>query len=73
MSHQRQRWSDLSPRQRSAILVLGTVQIGLQAAALIDLRRRPSRTVKGDKRVWVAASFLNFVGPLAYFCFGRKG
>jgi hypothetical protein len=73
MTNQRQRWSDLSRRQRSAICVLGTVQAGVQAAALIDLRRRPSRRVKGDKRVWVAASFLNFVGPLAYFFFGRKG
>ena len=35
------------------------------------LRGRDARRVNGDKRVWVAASFVNFVGPLAYFAFGR--
>jgi hypothetical protein len=69
----KKRWSELSPRERTAICVLGTVQVGLQAAALVDLRRRPSRKVNGDKRAWAAASFVNFLGPLAYFFFGRKG
>ena len=26
----------------------------------------------GDKRLWVAASFVNYVGPIAYFTYGRK-
>ena len=72
MTGRRRRWSDLSPRERTAICLLGTVQLALQAAALVDLRRRPSRRVRGDKRAWVAASFLNFVGPIAYFARGRK-
>lgn len=69
---QKQRWSDLPPRRRAAIVGAGTVQVGLTVAALADLRRRPARRLHGDKRLWVAASFVNFVGPIAYFLFGRK-
>ena len=66
------RWSDLSRRQRAGIGVASAVQLGLLAAALTDLRRRPQRLVNGDKRLWALASFVNFVGPLAYFGFGIK-
>lgn len=68
----RRRWSELSPAQRSAIVVLGTVQLSLQAAALRDLRRRPARDVRGPKPAWVAASFINFAGPIAYLRWGRR-
>jgi hypothetical protein len=67
----KKRWSELSPRQRSAIVAAGTVQVGLHAAALVDLRRRLSDRVRGSKKMWTALSFVNFVGPLAYFVFGR--
>jgi hypothetical protein len=70
--HAKRRWSDLSPRTRGAIVAAGVVQNGLLAAALIDLRRRPARKVRGDKRLWTAASFVSWVGPVAYFTYGRK-
>jgi Phospholipase_D-nuclease N-terminal len=44
----------------------------LAAAALLDLRRRPSEQVRGSKRLWAVATLVNFVGPLAYFAFGRR-
>jgi hypothetical protein len=69
----KQRWSDLTPRQRQAIVAAGVVQNSLLAAALFDLRRRTPRQVNGDKRLWVAASFVSFAGPIAYFAFGRRG
>jgi Phospholipase_D-nuclease N-terminal len=69
---QRQRWSDLSERSRAAIAAAGVVQVGLMLAALADLRRRPAKQINGSKRLWVAASFVNFAGPIAYFAFGRK-
>jgi hypothetical protein len=28
--------------------------------------------VKGPKRLWRAVAFVNFVGPISYFLFGRK-
>jgi hypothetical protein len=64
-------WSDLSPRQRYAVVAVGTVQVSLLVAALVDLWRRPSDQVRGHKAMWAAVSFINFFGPLAYFRFGR--
>jgi hypothetical protein len=66
------RWSDLSTEQRIGVVGLGTVQVGLQIAALVDIRRRPGEQIKGRKAVWVAVSFINTFGPLAYFKFGRR-
>jgi hypothetical protein len=68
----RKRWSELSGRQRAAITAAGVVQVSLSAATLVDLRRRPSTQIRGSKRLWAAAAFVNFVGPLAYFSFGRR-
>jgi hypothetical protein len=68
----KKRWSDLSAGQRAAVVAAGVVQVGLLGAALTDLRRRPSAQVNGRKAMWVAVSFVNFVGPLAYFAFGRR-
>jgi hypothetical protein len=65
-------FGELSTPQRAAIAAAGAVQVGLMAAALLDLRRRPARKVRGDKRLWTAAAFVNYVGPIAYFTYGRK-
>lgn len=65
-------WSDLSSRKRALIVAGGAVQFVLLGAALADLRRRPEDQINGSKRLWTAASFVNFVGPLAYFRFGRR-
>jgi hypothetical protein len=65
-------WSDLSGRQQSAIGVAGVVQVALLVAALTDLWRRPADQVNGSKWAWAPLCFVNFVGPLAYFRFGRK-
>ena len=65
-------WRELGPRRRIAILVVGTVQLTLLVAALRDLRRRPSEQIRGSKRWWTAAVFVNFVGPIAYFLRGRR-
>jgi Phospholipase_D-nuclease N-terminal len=68
----KQRWSDLSPRKRKAIIAAGVVQNSLLAAALIDIRRRPAHEINGSKRLWVALSFVNFIGPIAYFGIGLR-
>lgn len=68
----RRRWRDLTDAQRVAVVLGAAVQLGLQAAALRDLRRRPAGLVRGSRRGWAAASFLNLVGPLAYFVAGRR-
>jgi len=46
------------------------IELGLIIAALIDLVRR-ERT-RGPKWLWVLIIlFINFIGPIIYFVFGR--
>jgi len=69
------RWSELSERARTWI-VLGAISEGiLKIVALVDLKRRPAYEVRGRKWVWATVVTLaNSVGvvPLAYFLFGRR-
>lgn len=67
----RKRWSDLSDREKTAILVMASVQISLAATAWIDLARRPAELVRGPKPAWALGIAVNFVGPISYFAFGR--
>jgi hypothetical protein len=69
---QKRSWSELGPASRAAIIAAGVVQFGLLGAALADLRRRRDDEINGPRRVWIAVSFINFVGPIAYFVFGRR-
>ncbi len=48
------------------------MQFGLLAYAWLDLRKRPAEQVRGSKRIWKRAVFVNFVGPLAYLFVGRR-
>jgi hypothetical protein len=66
------RWSDLSQPQKAGVIAAALGQLAPLGAALADLRRRPSAQVRGSKRLWTAAVFVNFVGPLAYFLLGRR-
>jgi len=54
-------------------VVVGFTQVFLLVAALIDLRKRsPQEITGGDKRIWSVVVFINYIGPIAYFLFGRK-
>ena len=68
----KKRWADLSSAQRRAIVAAGVVQNSLLVATLVDLRRRPARKIRGDKRLWTAAAFVSWIGPISYFTYGRK-
>jgi uncharacterized membrane protein YdjX (TVP38/TMEM64 family) len=68
----KKKWSELSGGQRFGVVVGAIVQIALQAAALRDLKKRPADQVNGPKVAWVLGSFVNTLGPIAYFLFGRK-
>ncbi|HOG47326.1 MAG TPA: PLD nuclease N-terminal domain-containing protein [Anaerolineae bacterium] len=69
---QRRQWSDLSTGQKVGTALLGALQVALFGAAQIDLWRRPAGQVRGSKWMWAALDFVNFLGPLAYFAFGRR-
>ena len=66
------QWKDMSPRQQTATLVAGSVQLSLAATAWVDLARRPAKRVNGPKGVWAAVIGVNFIGPIAYFIWGRR-
>jgi hypothetical protein len=68
----RKRWSDLTHRQQTAVLVAASVQLSLAATAWVDLAKRPGELVRGPKPLWAAAIAVNFVGPIAYFVAGRR-
>jgi hypothetical protein len=68
----RRRWSDLTPRQRTLTLFLGSVQMALAAISWMDLARRPAGSVNGPKPIWAVAIAVNIVGPLAYLRWGRR-
>jgi hypothetical protein len=68
----RKKWSELSRRNQTLIIIAAAVQFLLLAAALMDIRRRPAAQIRGSKRLWGALSFVDFFGPISYFAFGRK-
>ena len=68
----KRKWSDLSAGQKTMVLTAASVQISLLLTALTDIYRRPAEEVRGNKWVWTAVSFVNFVGPISYFFFGRR-
>ncbi len=68
----KKRWSEMSRGQQIATVLGAVIQFSLLAAALWDISHRPQAEIKGSKKAWVTASFVNFVGPISYFVFGRK-
>lgn len=75
---QGRNWDDLSPRGKVLMIfrvivqmILGMVQLALLISALRDIRRRPADQIRGSKRLWTMVSLINWVGPIAYFKFGR--
>ena len=53
--------------------MLATVQLGLLIAAERDIQRRPAALIRGPKTRWRLLCLINFLGPLSYFTFGRRG
>jgi hypothetical protein len=68
----KKRWSDLSDGEKTAILIVGSVQLALAATAWVDLARRPRELVRGPKPMWAAVIAVNLVGPISYFTAGRR-
>jgi len=66
------QWKDMTPQQRTATLVAASVQISLAATAWTHLARSPVERVNGPKGVWAAIIGVNFLGPIAYFIWGRR-
>jgi hypothetical protein len=71
MAHTKKLWRDRPLAQRMLFVLVGCIQVILLVAALADIRRRPASEIKGSKRLWTMLAFLNTIGPIAYFAFGR--
>lgn len=71
----KKQWSDLDPRLRRLIMLGGAFEAGLKVAALVDLARRPRRSLHGSKTAWAIALVLVNSGgvlPIVYFVRGRR-
>lgn len=68
----KRKFKDLPLGGKIAVIVAAIAELALMFAALNDLRKRPAGLVRGPKPLWAAASLVNFLGPIAYFAFGRK-
>lgn len=69
---ERKQWKDLSTKTRAGISVLGIIQFALLAVALWDVTHRSEAEIKGKKQWWIPVLFINYIGPIAYFLFGRR-
>ena len=68
----KKKWSEPQRAEWTLIVAVGVVEVVLLATTLIDIKRRPVDQIKGSKRMWTALAFVNIVGPIAYFTFGRR-
>lgn len=69
---EKKQWKDLTAPQKAGGILMGIVQVSLLIAALVDIRRRPTEEIRGRKAWWALAAFVNYIGPISYFVFGRK-
>lgn len=53
-------------------VVIGVVHLSVMTLTWRDLRSRPAAQVRGNKKIWRAASALNTTGSAAYWLFGRR-
>ena len=70
MAHK--KWRDMSTAQKTRIVLQPLVHLGLLAAVLLDIRRRAPNRIRGSKRLWRIAAFVQPIGPISYVLFGRK-
>ena len=70
---EKKKWVDFSGTQKVATVLGGIVQLTLLVAALVDIQKRPPEEINGNKNMWRLLAFVNFIGPITYFLFGRKG
>ena len=72
MTDSGKKFSELSQGQQVGITVGALVQIALAAWSFVDLARRAPSEVRGPKGLWVPVILVNWIGPAAYFIFGRR-
>jgi Phospholipase_D-nuclease N-terminal len=69
---QRKRWNDLTPTQKTLLLVGASIELSLTMTALADLVTRPSTALRGPRLAWLAALVVQPFGPVAYLTLARQ-
>jgi hypothetical protein len=72
VARKKKTWKEMSPSSKASTIIVAIVQLSMLVAAQRDISKRPAALINGPKGAWRAASFINFVGPMGYFIFGRK-
>ena len=57
------------PAPHPLVVAVAVLQFG---AAQADIRRRGPDQLDGQRWLWVAASFINFAGPISFLVSGRR-
>lgn len=65
-------WFDLPTELRFPLVGVTVAELTAKIAMWVSLSRRPAEKVRGPKWLWVLGSFINGIGPAAYWTFGRK-
>lgn len=68
----KRRWSDFSPPQKVAVVVLAAVELLVTGLAMRDLSNRPASEIRGPKLLWWPALLVQPLGSPLYLLFGRK-
>lgn len=68
---QKRSWNELSSCQKATVATLSAVELALTTISLIDLVKRPSSQIHGNKLLWAFGVFVQPVGPIAYLAWGR--
>ena len=69
---QKKSWSEMTPSTRKAVAAGGVIETIMTVVALRDLKGRSKGSLRGPKWLWVLLLFVQPVGPIAYFMFGRR-
>ena len=68
----KKKWSELTARQQTLVLVGASIELALTATSLVDLARRLADKLRGPKPVWFAGVFIQPIGPIAYLTVGIR-
>jgi hypothetical protein len=67
-------WGSLSGTEQRQIGIAAAIQLTLLTIAFRDWWRRPGSAMRGGRKwAWLPVLFVNFVGPITYLVFGRRG
>ncbi|AKK03183.1 PLDc N-terminal domain-containing protein [Corynebacterium epidermidicanis] len=66
------KWSDLDPAAQACVVGLAAAEVIEKLTTWHFIYHRPAEKTRGPKWMWYLLSFINVIGPAAYFLCGRK-